>query len=430
MSGGTESRSDESIVRRRTNAIAAWALVACVAVGATRSAADGDFLWACLGGTAVVVALVPVAAYRLPEAMLPWEVVLFAAVPFVGHSFGLVARPVATFFVVPALALALAVEFDAFTEVEMSPEFAVAFVLTATMATAGTWAVVQWLSDSLLGTRMLRGLQQVMWSMAVATGLGVVAALLFVAYFRRVDARRLGFRSAEGGASARRTNSASERPAAAEADSGDWLRLSERRRRRLVRVMQAALVVVLLVGLYRRSPGVIVNTAIALAVMELPGLLERNYRLPIDARLTLWICVPVFLHAVGTLGLYRSVGLWDNLTHAMSSSLVAAVGYTTVRAFDVHDPEVYLPRRFVAAFILLFTLAFGVLWELLEFGFDGLASWTGTQSVLAQYSLANTMSDIVFDAVGGVVVAVWGGAYLAGVSRTLAARMSASRDSE
>ncbi|MFC4549209.1 MULTISPECIES: hypothetical protein [Halorussus] len=430
MSGGTETRSDESIVRRRTNAVAAWALVAVVAVGVARSAADGDFLWACLGGAAVVVALVPVAAYREPEAMLPWEVVLFAAVPFVGQSFDLLARPVATFFVVPALALALAVEFDAFTEVEMSPAFAVSFVFMATMATAGTWAVVQWLSDSLLGTRMLRGLQPVMWSMAYATGIGVVAALLFVAYFRRVDARRLGFRSTGDGARARRATAASDHKTAGETDSGDWLHLSERQRNLLVRGLQAAVVVVLLLGLYERSIGVIVNAAVALVVMELPGLLERNYKLPIDARLTLWICVPVFLHAVGTLGLYRSVGLWDNLTHALSSSLVAAVGYTTVRAFDVHDAEVYLPRRFVAGFILLFTLAFGVLWELLEFGFDGLASWMGTESVLSQYSLANTMSDIVFDAVGGVVVAIWGGAYLAGVSRTLAARMSASRDSE
>lgn len=208
------------------------------------------------------------------------------------------------------------------------------------------------------------------------------------------------------------------------------LGISQDRQRQATRLMQLALVGIVAIGLDRRNLGVVVNAAIALAVMELPGLLERDYGLPIDARLTLWIVIPVFLHAIGTLGLYQAIGLWDNLTHALSSSLVAAAGYATVRAFDVHDPEVNLPRRFVAAYILVFTLAFGVLWELLEFGLDGLASWTGTRSILAQYSLANTMTDLAFDLVGGVVVAIWGAAYLSGVSKSLADRLTAERRSD
>jgi len=84
----------------------------------------------------------------------------------------------------------------------------------------------------------------------------------------------------------------------------------------------------------------------------------------------------------------------------------------------------------VAGFILIFTLAFGVLWELLEFGLDGMASMTGTESVLAQVSLANTMSDLVFDLVGGVLVAVWGGAYLSGVSRSLADKLASEEEPE
>ena len=421
-----EERGDvQGIPRRRANAIVAWALVACVAVAVAESASDGDPLWVGLGVAAVAIALVPAATYRDPEAMLPWEVVAFGAVPLVGHSFGVVPRTVAAFFAVPALALAIAVEFDAFTAVEMSPAFAVSFVVVSTMATAGVWAVVQWAADVMLGTSHLRGLNPVMWSLTAATGVGVVSGLTFTAYFRRVDAERLGFRT--GG---RPATVGGERERGDRSRGEGWLQLSDRRQRQVVRGFQVALVGVILVGLYERRVGVVVNAAVALAVMELPGLLERNYRLPMDTRLTLWICVPVFLHAIGTLGLYRSITVWDNLTHALSSSLVAAVGYTTVRAFDVHDAEVYLPRKFVAAFILLFTLAFGVLWELLEFGFDGLASWTGTVSVLSQYSLANTMLDIVFDAVGGVLVAVWGAAHLSHVSDTLAARLSAERESE
>nr|WP_211250888.1 hypothetical protein [Haladaptatus cibarius] len=196
--------------------------------------------------------------------------------------------------------------------------------------------------------------------------------------------------------------------------------MSETRQRQVVRAFQLVLVGVLLFGLFEVNVGIIVNTAVALALTEVPALLERNYGLPMDTRLTLWIVVPVFLHAIGTVGLYQSIGLWDQLTHALSSSVVAAAGYTVVRALDVHADSIYLPKEFMFVFILLFTLAFGVLWELLEFGLDGVASMTGTESVLAQYSLGNTMLDLVFDTVGGVVVALWGARYLSHVSDALA----------
>ncbi|WP_137286175.1 hypothetical protein [Halorussus salinisoli] len=427
MSGGTKTAN--GIVARRQNAVAAWALVACIGAAAGFSASDGDVLWAGLGLSAIAVALVPAVAYRRWTATLPWEVSLFVAAPYALESFDLLLpRSVATFLVVPSLALAIAVEFDAFTSVEMSPGFAVVFVVTTTMAAAGAWAVVQWVADLVLGTQRLRGLSEVMWSLTAATGVGIVAGVAFAAYFRRVDRERLGFRTAdrsrESAVEPSRPDSAVESSQAdARPESDGWLQLSDRRRKQVVRTLQLALVVILAVGLYQRRVGVVVNTVVALAVMELPGLLERDYGLPIDARLTLWIVIPVFLHALGSFGLYGAIGLWDNLTHTLSSSLVAATGYATVRAFDVHDADVFLPRKFVAAFILVFTLAFGVLWEILEFALDGLASWSGTRSVLAQVSLANTMTDLVFDLFGAVVVAIWGGAYLSGVSRSLAERL-------
>ncbi|WP_458189709.1 hypothetical protein [Haladaptatus sp. NG-WS-4] len=416
MVGREDDPSDEGVVRRSRNAYAAWVLVAAVASSALVSAIDGDPLWAGLCATALAVSLLPVGTYRRPTVMLPWEVLLFAAVPLASVPFGsFLPRSVATFLAVAALALVLAVEFDTFTAVEFSSSFAVVFVVTATMAVAGLWAVVQWTADRVLGTQTLSGLNAVMWALLAATAAGVGAGLVFAAYFRRVDTGRFGFDA--GGRRDRPENTTAVEP------TEGWGNLSDSSQKRVVRAFQLLLVGVLVIGLVETSGGIVVNAAIALALTTLPGVLERNLRLPIDTRLTLWIVVPVFLHAVGTLGLYQSFGLWDQLTHALSSSLVAAAGYTTVRALDVHADSVYLPRKFMVVFILLFTLAFGVLWELLEFGLDGLAAATGTQSILAQYSLSNTMLDLVFDSVGGLVVAVWGGAHLSKVSHALAGQL-------
>ena len=183
--------------------------------------------------------------------------------------------------------------------------------------------------------------------------------------------------------------------------------------------MELVLVGILAVGIATGNTGVIVNTGVGLLVTQLPALLERDYGIVLDPALTLWITTAVFLHAVGVVGLpwsevnfYQSVPWWDHLTHALSSSIVAAVGYTTVRALDRHSDDIYLPPRFVFVFILLFVLAFGVLWEVLEFSITLVATATGNDTILTQYGLDDTMLDLVFDTIGAVVVALWGTAHL------------------
>jgi hypothetical protein len=156
-------------------------------------------------------------------------------------------------------------------------------------------------------------------------------------------------------------------------------------------------------------------------VTELPALLEREYDVPMDPALALWVTTAVFLHALGTLGPYQDIGWWDHVTHALSASLVAASGYAAARAVDVHTEDVALPPSFMFVFILLVTVAFGVLWEVVEFALAGLSATFGSGHVLTQYGLRDTMLDLVFDVVGGVVVATWGTAHLADVTGALVA---------
>ncbi|AZH26388.1 hypothetical protein [Haloplanus aerogenes] len=210
----------------------------------------------------------------------------------------------------------------------------------------------------------------------------------------------------------------------------DRIGFTDRRQRQLTRVMQVLLVVMVGLGLERGNLGIVVNATIGLGVTGLPAVLERDYHIPMDPALTLWITIAVFLHALGTAGLpgsetnfYRSIPWWDHLTHTLSSSIVAAAGYATARAVELHSDAVSLPGRFMFVFILLFVLAFGVFWEVIEFGVAGLAALSGTQSVLTQYGLDDTMLDLLFDTLGGVVVAVWGTAHLTDVTGAIAARL-------
>lgn len=203
----------------------------------------------------------------------------------------------------------------------------------------------------------------------------------------------------------------------------DWLQISEHRQRQLTRTMEVCLIGIFFIGLDRGNVGIVVNAGLAFLVTLLPAMLERDYDIPMDAGLTLWITTAVFLHAVGTLGPYRAESTfwwWDHLTHALSSSLVAAIGYSTLRALDLHTEDIYLPPRFTFVFILLFVVAFGVVWEVVEFAVGGLGSVFGEQAVLTQYGLDDTMLDLLFNTLGGVIVAAWGGAYLSDVVGALA----------
>lgn len=199
--------------------------------------------------------------------------------------------------------------------------------------------------------------------------------------------------------------------------------------------MQVFLAVMLAAGIALRSGGVIVNASIGLFVTFLPGILERDLGIPIDAGLALWISAAVFLHALGTIAWpgigkpYVNVWWWDHLTHALSASLVAGVGYTTTRAVDIHSDSVSFPPRFQFVFILLFVLAFGVFWEVIEFGIGLAAESTGTEGVLTQYGLEDSMLDLVFDTVGAVIVAIYGSTQLSDVVDALTVRLAESRGS-
>jgi uncharacterized membrane protein YjdF len=202
--------------------------------------------------------------------------------------------------------------------------------------------------------------------------------------------------------------------------------ISAEKRVYLSRAMQLLMVGILGVGLYYKSPGIIVNAAVSLAISFLPELLERNYRISMTPGLVLWLTTAVFLHAFGTLGPYGNVWWWDHLTHMVSSSLVAGAGYATVRALQEHVEGISLPGRYMFVFILMFVMAFGVAWEVLEFAIALIADVMGTGTVLTQYGLDDTMKDLIFDLIGGSVVAILGEAHLSGFANEISEKLDES----
>lgn len=199
--------------------------------------------------------------------------------------------------------------------------------------------------------------------------------------------------------------------------------LTPDRQRTLSRLLQVAIGVILLVGLFERNSSVVVNATLALGASFLPALLSRDYHIHLHPGLLLWITTALFLHSLGMLGLYDNVWWFDHVTHTLSATIVAAVGYVTARAIDVHSDDIYLPPRFMALYILLFTLAFGVFWEELEFAVRVGADVFGYEAILVQYGLGDSLADVFFDSVGALLVALFGTQVFTSVVDALAARL-------
>jgi len=171
------------------------------------------------------------------------------------------------------------------------------------------------------------------------------------------------------------------------------------------RGLRLAILGVIVVGLRERKPGAVANGVVGLCATFLPDALARWYDLTLSPRYRIWVSGSMFLHAVGMLGPYDDTWWWDHVTHTLSSSLIGAVAHVYARR---HDRDPTWP-------VLGAVVGFGLFWEGIEYLVRVLADRLGIRPVLVQYGRADTIGDLVFDVVGGLIVVAFGGRLLDGL---------------
>lgn len=178
--------SDTPSGRDRTNATLGWVLIGAVALSAVQSLLAESYLWAGFEALFVAVAALPALRTRDWCVLVPWPLLLLGAVSFVGQVLGL-HQEVTSYTAVATFALVGVAELEAFTEVEMTQRFAVAFAALATMAVQGVWTVVRYFSDELLGSDYVQSQAQIQWDFVYVTLVAVVVAAAIELYFRRTE---------------------------------------------------------------------------------------------------------------------------------------------------------------------------------------------------------------------------------------------------
>lgn len=191
----------------------------------------------------------------------------------------------------------------------------------------------------------------------------------------------------------------------------DAIGLTGRRERLLTRLLQLVLVGICLGGLVTLRPGMTVSAGFGLALTLIPAVIRREYDYTMSPALVLWITIAVALHSVGSLGPYTWFSWFDSVTHTVSATVVAGLGYATFLGFDQHSEELHVPARLRPVFIIVFVLAVSVIWELLEFGSGQVSQVLGVEAPLIVYGVDDIVTDMVFNTVGGLIVAVGASGY-------------------
>src|SRR6056297_1811134 len=170
----------------RINAAIAWLLVGVLVAVAITAFLEFLLVRMALAAVAAFVALAPALVGRSWTHTVPWPLLLVCSLPLTAGVVGLgfVANFV-TGLSIAALGMLVVVALQLTSSVRMTPNFAVFFVVLATMATAGFWAVGSATSARYLGTPFVGTNDDLMMLFTAATLAGVVAGGLFRLYFRR-----------------------------------------------------------------------------------------------------------------------------------------------------------------------------------------------------------------------------------------------------
>ncbi|MFA9517119.1 hypothetical protein ACERIT_07875 [Halopenitus sp. H-Gu1] len=171
----------------RRNAIVGWVIFGLVALAFVESLFGFDLLWTVVSAATMVVMALPAVVRRDWRVILPWELLLLAALPVATRAVipDVEIGIFASYLALAAFALLVVVELDMFTEMRVTHWFAVALVVVTTLASGAVWTIIRWYLNRSMGTTYLLDNEALMIEFVRIALAGIAAGLLFDLYFRR-----------------------------------------------------------------------------------------------------------------------------------------------------------------------------------------------------------------------------------------------------
>jgi hypothetical protein len=165
--------------------------------------------------------------------------------------------------------------------------------------------------------------------------------------------------------------------------------------------MKLAIAVLAVVAFLRVEYVWFIGISFALFLTLVPTILERDFMIKLPLIFDIAITVSIFLHVIGGYeDFYDYVPFYDHFTHFVSAATISLIGVTLLYDLAFYVRIVKLPPLGFGIFTVLFAMSMGVVWEFLEWGFDLMVGTT------LQRGLYDTMLDLLFDTVAGIVIGI------------------------
>ena len=166
---------------------------------------------------------------------------------------------------------------------------------------------------------------------------------------------------------------------------------------------------VIILAYQNRYPSAVATCGILLATF-IPRFFghKLNVAVPVEFEFltVVFIYLSLFLGEVG--GYYHVYWWWDLMLHLASGFIAGIFGFVLVYVLNEHDEiGMQLKPGFVAFFAFLFSLGFGVMWELFEFSMDEVFDMNMTKT-----GLDDSMQDLFVALIGAFVISMTGYGYL------------------
>jgi uncharacterized membrane protein YjdF len=168
-------------------------------------------------------------------------------------------------------------------------------------------------------------------------------------------------------------------------------------------ILKMVMAILFFIAIWRDDWTWVFGSLLAICISLIPSLIKRNFNVTLPWILDFMITAALFVHiAGGILSLYHLIPLYDKFAHFVSSILVSFLAFVIIYILDQYWEGLHMDKYAMAFFVVMTTMAMGVIWEFNEWITDLVF---GTNE---QWGLHDTMTDLLVDTIAGIIMAAVG----------------------
>jgi len=169
--------------------------------------------------------------------------------------------------------------------------------------------------------------------------------------------------------------------------------------------MKLIIIYFFFVFLYKKDYTLALAAFMSIVIFLMPAILERNYKTNLPWVFDILIITPLFIYILGiTYNWYGNL-YFSSFSHFVGTIIIALLGFIIPYTLNA-TKQIRLSIKMIILFTIIFSIAIGAIWEVSEFTSDVFFK------TKAQPSNTDTMLDLIFDALSGIVTAFVGAWYI------------------